>query len=45
MPAEPTEETGDLRALLETLDPKARGDLRRVPVSDPHRVGLDSVPG
>jgi hypothetical protein len=30
MSAEPTEEAGDLRSLLETLDPKTRDDFRRV---------------
>jgi len=34
VPAEPTDEAGDLRSLLETLDPKARDDLRRVPIRD-----------
>jgi hypothetical protein len=29
-----TEDDSDLRALLETLDPKARDDLRRVLIRD-----------
>ena len=31
---DPTDDNPDLRALLETLDPKARDTLRRVPIRD-----------
>jgi hypothetical protein len=34
MAAEPTDEAGNLRALLLELDPKARDDLRRVLIHD-----------
>jgi hypothetical protein len=34
MPAEPTDEAGDLRSLLEMLDPLARDALRRVLLRD-----------
>ena len=34
MPPEPTDEAGDLRSLLETLNPHARDDLRRVLIQD-----------